>query len=128
MDAAADPAAGPMPLLPSGCRATLLGDAAHPMSMFKGQGANQALCDGVQLARAVRRSALCRGRGGKLAPSEAFAAFERQMLRRVCGKVAASREAAIYLHTAAATEVADCTRAAAAKKARAGADAEAEHC
>eukprot|EP01033_Poteriospumella_lacustris_P023107 gene23107-17496_t len=31
-------------------RVTVLGDACHPMSMFKGQGANQALEDAVLLA------------------------------------------------------------------------------
>jgi len=47
-----------------GTRVTVIGDAAHPMSMFKGQGANQALADGPLLTQWLLHGA-SKGKGGK---------------------------------------------------------------
>ena len=94
-------------------RVTLLGDAGHPMSPFKGQGANQALLDALLLARALRGSELC---GGKAPLRSALAAYEAEMMRRATPKVLKSREAAEQLHCAAATHPSNSTRAAAARE------------
>ena len=67
----------------------LLGDAIHPMSPFKGQGANQALTDGPALTDWLLKSNL---------PS-ALLGFEREMHSRTRPKVLASREAALFLHS-----------------------------
>jgi len=84
---------------PTLSRVTLLGDACHPMSMFKGQGANQALEDGPLLA-----SWLCRP---KLSSRNIFTrlrCFEREMVARTTPKVMASREAAAHLHSLSVVE------------------------
>lgn len=79
---------------------TLLGDAAHPMSPFKGQGANQALLDAVMLARHLDSVALQGDvKGESVAVPVALAKYEGEILRRAAGKVAASRDAAAVLHT-----------------------------
>lgn len=83
---------------------TLLGDALHPMSPFKGQGANQALLDALLLARKI--SIMCDNnphwREQKVELRESILNnFEQEVIARVASKVAGSREAARLLHTPA---------------------------
>lgn len=98
-------------------RVTCLGDACHPMSMFKGQGANQALEDGPLLAHwlaggptkvkkhssewadGYRAPPLCRD-----ALLTRLRCFEREMISRTTPKVQASRAAADLLHSVKALE------------------------
>lgn len=79
---------------------TLMGDAAHPMSPFKGQGANQALLDGLALARKI--STACSPPSNwresglrKIVLTE----FEEEMLARSASKVRDSAEAVQLLHS-----------------------------
>jgi 2-polyprenyl-6-methoxyphenol hydroxylase-like FAD-dependent oxidoreductase len=90
----------------SSSRVTLLGDAAHPMSPFKGQGANQALLDALSLARALYTSDDVK---------EALVGYKEEMLTRSSVKVQASAEAAHFLHTDVAIKKGNITRGAAAK-------------
>lgn len=75
---------------------TVVGDSCHPMSPFKGQGANTALWSAVRLATCLDTLPL----------SSATAVYEREMLARAAGRVHASRDAVDELHSAGAIDAA----------------------
>lgn len=79
---------------------TLIGDAAHPMSPFKGQGANQALLDALALARGIVRGCrpLSNWREAGIR-SSVLTEFETEMLQRSAKKVKDSADAAEFLHS-----------------------------
>jgi 2-polyprenyl-6-methoxyphenol hydroxylase-like FAD-dependent oxidoreductase len=93
---------------------TLLGDAAHPMSPFKGQGANQALLDALSLARTLYHTCHRRGRQEPGTVSEALQVYQEEMMARSAIKVQASASAAQFLHTEVAIQKGNITRGAAA--------------
>ncbi|MBP6925618.1 MAG: FAD-dependent monooxygenase [Candidatus Pacebacteria bacterium] len=79
---------------------TIIGDAAHPMSPFKGQGANQALLDALALARKI--STVCGPDSNwreiglrKMVLTE----FEKEMIKRTTAKVEGSAKAVELLHS-----------------------------
>jgi 2-polyprenyl-6-methoxyphenol hydroxylase-like FAD-dependent oxidoreductase len=87
-------------LLEKGEQVTLIGDAAHPMSPFKGQGANQALLDALALARGISKGCKPLSEWRELGiRKSALTAFETEMLERSATKVKESAAAATFLHS-----------------------------
>lgn len=87
-------------LLEKGDPVTLIGDAAHPMSPFKGQGANQALLDALALARGISRGCRPLSQWRKAGVRKSILTeFESEMLERSASKVQDSAAAAQFLHS-----------------------------
>lgn len=79
---------------------TLIGDAAHPMSPFKGQGANQALLDALALARGISNGCRPMSNWRSIGIRESVLKdFESEMIERSAVKVKASELAAQLLHS-----------------------------
>jgi len=87
-------------LLKKAAQVTLIGDAAHPMSPFKGQGANQALLDALALARGITKECGPLSEWRDTGVRDAvLTEFELEMLQRSARKVKDSAEAAQFLHS-----------------------------
>jgi salicylate hydroxylase len=79
---------------------TLIGDAAHPMSPFKGQGANQAVLDALALARNISIGCTPLSNWREMGLREVVLnEFEEEMLARSASKVKDSAEAVELLHS-----------------------------
>jgi 2-polyprenyl-6-methoxyphenol hydroxylase-like FAD-dependent oxidoreductase len=79
---------------------SLIGDAAHPMSPFKGQGANQALLDALALARGISRGCQPSSEWREVGIRKSvLTEFEAEMIHRTTPKVKDSAAAAKFLHS-----------------------------
>ncbi|MCS4237973.1 FAD-dependent monooxygenase [Myroides odoratus] len=94
---------------------TLLGDAAHPMSPFKGQGANQALLDALLLARMITKGCAATSWRENGLRTTVLNDFEAAMFTRSAEKVKGSAQAAQLLHSAFVLEECDQPKGSAVK-------------
>ena len=81
--------------IPPLTQGTLIGDAAHCMSPLKGQGANQALLDAVELAETIYENVP----RDAAETASVLRMFENRMIQRTTPKVIASRDACRILHS-----------------------------
>jgi len=87
-------------LLKNAGAVTLIGDAAHPMSPFKGQGANQALLDALSLARKISIACHSTPMWKEIGLRDVvLKEFEEEMLERSSRKVKDSAKAVELLHS-----------------------------
>lgn len=104
-------------LLKNSGQITLIGDAAHPMSPFKGQGANQALLDALTLARTLLKECRPLSQWRKTGIRACVLnTFESEMLERSSSKVNDSAAAAKFLHSELILQEADEPRGRGVKK------------
>lgn len=99
-------------------RVTLIGDAAHPTALFKGQGALHAMKDGLSLARLLYRHAVPGNPTSSYSKifenddpeemqfpaflvHESVRQFRKEMMERVARPMADAEETVRYLHTKA---------------------------
>ncbi|GMH61520.1 hypothetical protein TrLO_g13383 [Triparma laevis f. longispina] len=85
-------------------RVTLIGDAAHPMTPFKAQGANQAISDAVLLADTLTEGIRKHPADVEQGLNVALPIFEKKMLNRSSRAVIGSREKAKELHSSLALQ------------------------
>ena len=90
---------------------TLLGDSAHPMSPFKGQGANQALLDALSFARLITKVCDAYPQWREKGLREVVLHdYEQKMAQRSASKVKDSAQAAKLLHSEGVLEEGDAPR------------------
>ncbi|MBM6551481.1 FAD-dependent monooxygenase [Marinomonas ostreistagni] len=89
-------------------KATLIGDGAHPMTPFKGQGANQAILDALSLAREISQGCWSAEAWQSIGIRAAvLSPYEQEMLARSSVKVEGSAAAAEFLHSDVVLEPVD---------------------